>query len=193
MSDPYKIAVVGAGGVGKSAFIIQYLQGTFMADYDPTIEDSYRKQDSISFNEGTPETVYLEILDTAGQEEYSALRDDYMRSCNGFLLLFSLIERNSFVNIDEFRDHILRVKDRDDVPMVLVGNKCDLTEDLEVTAEDATRKSNLWEVPLFLASAKTAINVHESFHEVARLMRAEFDRKKAPAKAKKKKSGCSLL
>ena len=66
----YKVVVVGGGGVGKSALTCQLVQNHFIADYDPTIEDSYRKQVTID-----EETCLLEILDTAGQEEYSAMRD----------------------------------------------------------------------------------------------------------------------
>jgi small GTP-binding protein len=61
--EEYKIAVVGAGGVGKSAITVQYIQNVFVQDYDPTIEDSYRKHTKV---DGT--NVHLEILDTAGQE-----------------------------------------------------------------------------------------------------------------------------
>ena len=59
----YKLVVVGAGGVGKSALTIQLIQNHFVDEYDPTIEDSYRKQVVID-----GETCLLDILDTAGQE-----------------------------------------------------------------------------------------------------------------------------
>ena len=66
----YKLVIVGGGGVGKSALTIQLIQNHFIDEYDPTIEDSYRKQVTID-----DETCLLDILDTAGQEEYSAMRD----------------------------------------------------------------------------------------------------------------------
>lgn len=62
----YKLVIVGGGGVGKSALTIQLIQNHFIDEYDPTIEDSYRKQVTID-----EETCLLDILDTAGQEEYS--------------------------------------------------------------------------------------------------------------------------
>lgn len=58
----YKLVVVGAGGVGKSALTIQLIQNHFVDEYDPTIEDSYRKQVVID-----GETCLLDILDTAGK------------------------------------------------------------------------------------------------------------------------------
>lgn len=62
MSETYKIVVLGSGGVGKSALTIQFIQGNFVEKYDPTIEDSYRKQVQIDGR-----LVMLDILDTAGR------------------------------------------------------------------------------------------------------------------------------
>lgn len=66
------------------------------------------------------------VLDTAGQEEFSAMREQYMRSGEGFLLVFSVTERSSFEEISKFHRQILRVKDRDEFPMLIVANKADL-------------------------------------------------------------------
>ena len=98
-----------------------HFQSYFVTDYDPTIEDSYQKQCVI---DGT--VAKLDILDTAGQEEFSAMREQYMRSGEGFLLVFSLSDRRSFEDAARFRKEILRVKDRDEFPVMLVGNKADL-------------------------------------------------------------------
>ena len=79
------------------------------------------------------ETCLLDILDTAGQEEYSAMRDQYMRTGQGFLMVFSITSRSSFDEITSFREQILRVKDADKAPMVLVANKSDLENERQVT------------------------------------------------------------
>ncbi|XP_069760262.1 GTPase HRas isoform X3 [Narcine bancroftii] len=94
----YKLVVVGAGGVGKSALTIQLIQNHFVDEYDPTIEDSYRKQVVID-----GETCLLDILDTAGQEEYSAMRDQYMRTGEGFLCVFAINNTKSFEDIHQYR------------------------------------------------------------------------------------------
>jgi GTPase KRas protein len=83
----YKLVIVGGGGVGKSALTIQLIQNHFIDEYDPTIEDSYStfyQKFSLLTSVGKQvtiddETCLLDILDTAGQEEYSAMRDQYMR------------------------------------------------------------------------------------------------------------------
>ena len=96
-------------------------QSYFVTDYDPTIEDSYQKQCVID-----DKVAKLDVLDTAGQEEFSAMREQYMRSGEGFLLVFSLSDRRSFEEAARFHKDILRSKDRDEFPVMLVGNKADL-------------------------------------------------------------------
>ncbi|TWW64344.1 Ras-related protein R-Ras p23 [Takifugu flavidus] len=83
-----KLVVVGGGGVGKSALTIQFIQSYFVSDYDPTIEDSYTKICTVDGKE-----TRLDILDTAGQEEFGAMREQYMRSGEGFLMVFALNDR----------------------------------------------------------------------------------------------------
>ncbi|XP_029696916.1 uncharacterized protein isoform X1 [Takifugu rubripes] len=86
--DRLKLVVVGGGGVGKSALTIQFIQSYFVSDYDPTIEDSYTKICTVDGKE-----TRLDILDTAGQEEFGAMREQYMRSGEGFLMVFALNDR----------------------------------------------------------------------------------------------------
>jgi GTPase KRas protein len=161
----YKLVVVGAGGVGKSALTIQLIQNHFVPEYDPTIEDSYRKQVVID-----GETCLLDILDTAGQEEYCAMRDQYMRTGEGFLIVFAVNNATSFEEINAYREQIKRVKDADEVPMVLVGNKCDLpTRSIDMQqAKDVARN---YGVPLVESSAKTRMGVDDAFYTLVREIR----------------------
>lgn len=69
-----------------------------MEDYEPTKADSYRKKVVLDGEE-----VQIDILDTAGQEDYAAIRDNYFRSGEGFLLVFSITEQESFTATVEFR------------------------------------------------------------------------------------------
>lgn len=92
--------------------------------------DSYRKQCTID-----GEVALLDVLDTAGQEEYSAMREQYMRTGEGFLLVYSITSRQSFEEVMMYRQHILRVKDKDYFPITLVGNKCDLESERQVSTQ----------------------------------------------------------
>lgn len=92
--------------------------------------DSYRKQCVVD-----EEVALLDVLDTAGQEEYSAMREQYMRTGEGFLLVYSITSRQSFEEIMTFQQQILRVKDKDYFPIIVVGNKCDLDSERVVSEQ----------------------------------------------------------
>jgi len=192
MNQKYKIVVVGGGGVGKSAITIQFIQSYFVTDYDPTIEDSYTKQCVIDDN-----VAKLDILDTAGQEEFSAMREQYMRSGEGFLLVFSLTERSSFEEIYKFHKQVLRVKDRDEFPMLIVGNKADMDRQRQVSIADCEDMAKQLKTPFIECSAKNRMNVDQAFHELVRLIRKfqALERPVAPIKRETKpsKGKCAIL
>ncbi|KAF9411943.1 Ras GTPase, partial [Entomortierella beljakovae] len=152
--------------VGKSALTIQFIQSHFVDEYDPTIEDSYRKQCVID-----DEVALLDVLDTAGQEEYSAMREQYMRSGEGFLLVYSITSRNSFEEISTFYQQILRVKDKDFFPIILVANKCDLEHERQVSTHEGRELAKQFSSRLIETSAKQRINVDEAFYNLVREIR----------------------
>ncbi|XP_001604213.2 ras-like protein 2 [Nasonia vitripennis] len=188
-SSTYKLVVVGGGGVGKSAITIQFIQSYFVTDYDPTIEDSYTKQCVI---DDVP--AKLDILDTAGQEEFSAMREQYMRSGEGFLLVFSVTDHSSFDEIFKFHRQILRVKDRDEFPMLMVGNKADLDHQRAVSVEEAQNLARQLKIPYIECSAKLRMNVDQAFHELVRIVRKFQLSERPPLKPNyKKNKKCCVL
>lgn len=170
MTEPkqYKIVMLGSGAVGKSAITVQLVSGHFLESYDPTIEDSYRTTIIVN-NEG----VVLNILDTAGQEEFSALRDQYMRSGDGYIIVFSITSALSFLEVNTFKEQLYRVLDLDNsefIPMVLVGNKCDLKHERQVQSIDAQRLADEWKIKYIEVSAKNKTNIYELFEELVNLI-----------------------
>jgi len=191
----YKLVILGEGGVGKSALTIQLTQNHFITEYDPTIENSYRKQVNID-----DETCMLDILDTAGQEEYSAMRDQYIRSGQGFIIVYSITSKPSFDNLASFYDQILRVKDENSFPTVVLGNKCDLEKDREVSTMEGKTLAEGIGAPFYESSAKSRINVEEGFYQLVRQIRKwnkmiaeEEDPTKKKTKGGPKKFTCVLL
>jgi Ras-related protein Ral-A len=189
-SPTHKVIMVGSGGVGKSALTLQYMYGDFPEEYDPTKADSYRKKVSLD-----GEDTYIDILDTAGQEEYAAIRDNYYRSGEGFLCVFSICEQASFQHTQEFRDQICRVLDDETIPFILVGNKLDLAAQRQVSSRDAELKAKSWNCPYIETSAKTRQNVEDVYVKLLRQIRE----RKAKAQPKtnkpagKSKKGCVIL
>nr|CAB3265432.1 ras-related protein RAP-1B homolog [Phallusia mammillata] len=101
----------------------------------------------------------LEILDTAGTEQFTAMRDLYMKNGQGFVLVYSITSQASFNDLSDLREQILRVKDTDEVPMILVGNKCDLEDERIVTREQGEQLAKEWRSSFLETSAKSKINV----------------------------------
>jgi len=195
-----KMVVCGSGAVGKSALTIQCIQNFFCDGYDPTIEDSYRKTVRVD-----DEVTLMDILDTAGQEEFSVMRDMYMRTGEGFLLVFSVTSRDSFFELESFYNQVLRVKDAAKIPMVLVGNKADLEHQRQVSTLEASALAAKWNIPYVETSARTRTNVEEAFYTLVREIREDrtarrnpsaLTKSKKPAKgvkAIKAKAGCNIL
>jgi len=180
----YKIVVLGTGGVGKSAITVQFVQGIFVEKYDPTIEDSYRKPIEID-----GEQFMLEILDTAGTEQFTAMRDLYMKNGQGFVLAYSIVAQSTFNDLPDLREQILRVKDLESVPMVLVGNKCDLKDQRVITQFQGEELAKKFSCTFIEASAKAKINVDNIFIDLVRqITKAQGTVKKAT-----KKATCQLL
>jgi len=182
----YKLVVLGSGGVGKSALTVQFVQGIFVEKYDPTIEDSYRKQVEVDGQQ-----CMLEILDTAGTEQFTAMRDLYMKNGQGFVLVYSITAQGTFNDLQDLREQILRVKDADEVPLVLVGNKCDLEDERVVGKDQGQSLAKMFGNCAFLeTSAKSKLNVNEIFYDLVRQIN-----RSSPGAAKKagKKGGCALL
>ncbi|KAK8155359.1 putative ras small monomeric GTPase [Phyllosticta citrichinensis] len=172
----YHIVVLGSGGVGKSCLTAQFVQNVWIESYDPTIEDSYRKTIDVDGR-----SVVLEILDTAGTEQFTAMRELYMKTGQGFLLVFSITSMTSLHELAELRDQIIRIKDDERVPIVLVGNKSDLEEARAVTRSRAFAVSQAWgNCPYYETSARRRANVDEVFIDLCRqIIRKDMERGRA--------------
>lgn len=184
----YKLVVLGSGGVGKSALTVQFVQGIFVEKYDPTIEDSYRKQVEVDANQ-----CMLEILDTAGTEQFTAMRDLYMKNGQGFVLVYSITAQSTFNDLQDLREQILRVKDTEEVPMVLVGNKCDLEDERVVGKDQGLNMARQFASCAFMeTSAKAKIGVNDVFYDLVRQINKTAPTKKTKI-SKRSKCGCQIL
>ncbi|KAK6367519.1 RAS2 protein [Lithohypha guttulata] len=187
----YRLVVLGDGGVGKTALTIQLCLNHFVETYDPTIEDSYRKQVVID-----AQACMLEVLDTAGQEEYTALRDQWIRDGEGFVLVYSITSRNSYDRIRKFFNQVQRVKESHHpaspiggsylqaqmqngpvytgpVPVMLVGNKSDKHHAREVSSQEGQALAKELGCEFVEASAKNCVNVERAFFDVVRALRKQ--------------------
>jgi len=154
----FKCVVMGSGGVGKSALTILNVSGVFVEKYDPTIEDTYRKvydMDGVQY--------VLEILDTAGTEQFTAQTDFYTKDGHGFVLVYSMTSMSSFAEIPGIIERIIRIKNVEKVPIVLCGNKCDLVDQRVIMEDEGRSVAKKWDCIFLETSAKTGVNTGKIF------------------------------
>ncbi|KAK8888870.1 hypothetical protein M9Y10_033610 [Tritrichomonas musculus] len=189
-----KIVVFGAGAVGKSALTIQFVQGYFITDYDPTIEDAYKRVLNVD-----GDNVQLDILDTAGQDDFAPMRTSYMRQGKGFIIVYAIDDRASFEEVEVFHRDLTRVKGANNVPVVICGNKCDLEDKRVVSKAEGEELANRLNATFFETSALANINIENAFSALVKKIRENNVSASSPSgesnndKSKQKKKKCLLI
>ncbi|WWD08864.1 hypothetical protein V865_006978 [Kwoniella europaea PYCC6329] len=161
----FQCAVMGSGGVGKSAITVRFIHGSYLEWYDPT----NRKQFSVD-----NQPCLLEILDTAGIDQYLTLNDMFIRESEGFVLVFSLCQRDTFEEIIRTYEAIRRIKlpeGNQIVPLVIVGNKSDLIDEREVDTTEGEKLAMEWKCSYYETSARTSTNISLVFEDIVRQLR----------------------
>eukprot|EP01083_Nonionella_stella_P080509 221309_1 len=183
--ESYKLVVLGGGGTGKSALTIRLVTDNFLDDYDPSIEDSYRKMVIID-----GQRCHLDVLDTAGQEEFSSMQDQWMREAQAYLLVYSITSQPTFEETWNLREKIIRTKEDENPVIVLVGNHCHLEHERKVQKEEGQKLVEEWGkyVAFYEASAKEKINVEDCFYQAVRLIWQKREDWNKYSKEKDKKS-----
>jgi len=166
-----RICVVGSGGVGKSCVTIRFLKNEFTEYYDPTMEETYETE--ITY-EGKLHQV--EIIDTAGQEEFTSFLDSSLSTGDAFMILYAINSLSSWNDLKTLRSKIFHGSEGKNaghrIPMIIVGNKKDLDNDRDTSEESAQEYADSLRVPYIETSAKTGYNVKEAFH----LIMSEIER-----------------
>mmetsp|Transcript_122437 Transcript_122437/g.240310 ORF Transcript_122437/g.240310 Transcript_122437/m.240310 type:complete len:232 (+) Transcript_122437:90-785(+) len=152
-----KIIIMGVGGVGKSAITNRFVVGRWVEKYDPTIEESYQATVDID-----GKAMQVEILDTAGQDAYTPLRETFMHTGDGFLLVYSIVDDQTLEELREIREQILRVHPNRKVPMMVVGNKADMKKRV-VSKQEGKTLADEFGAGFIEVSAKENLRVKEAF------------------------------
>lgn len=155
-----KIALLGIGMVGKSSLAYRFINYNAPEDHDPTIEDKFMTEVTID-----KQSITVNILDTAGQDDYQGLLDTWIDYGDGFLLVFALNDKSSFIALDKRKQKIDLIKKKTKCPIILVGNKSDLQDERKVTRKEAEDKAKAWGATYVETSAFKDENYKEAFTE----------------------------
>ncbi|MCJ1260218.1 GTP-binding protein [Lobaria immixta] len=168
-----KMAIVGSRSVGKSSLTVRFVERHFVDSYYPTIENTFSKV--IKYR---GQDFATEIVDTAGQDEYSILNSKHFIGIHGYMLVYSVASKQSFDMIRILRDKILNHLGADWVPLIIVGNKSDLkNEQRQVVAEEGKRLAEEFKCAFTEASARLNENVSKAFE----LMIMEVEKSQNPS------------
>ncbi|XP_049540137.1 ras-related protein Rap1 [Anopheles darlingi] len=175
----HKIVMMGAAKVGKSSLITQFLYSSFSPKYKRTVEEMHHGHFSVG---GV--NLTLDILDTSGSYEFPAMRALSISSADAFILVYDVTDSGTFEEVKAIREQIHEIKSTTAVPIVVVGNKTDLSEedeDLRQVARDTTESLVTvdWENGFVEASAKLNRNVTQIFKEL--LVQAKITYNLSPA------------
>lgn len=154
-----KMAIVGSRSVGKSSLTVQFVDGHFVDSYYPTIENTFSKV--IRYKN---QDFAVEMIDTAGQDEYTILNSKHFIGIHGYMIVYSVGSKQSFEMVRIIRDKILNHMGADTVPLIVVGNKADLRpEQRQVKAEDGRKLAEELQCGWTEASARFNENVNTAF------------------------------
>ena len=125
ISYQFKLILLGDSGVGKSSLLHSYMKEGFQDNIPCTINADFKIK-KLKIDPYT--TVNITIWDTCGQEKYRAMTNLYFKDSNGIILLYDVIDKNSFYGINSWLNEIYKNINEDEISIILVGNKIDLEQ-----------------------------------------------------------------
>ena len=157
----YKIVIIGDTCVGKSNILSRYLNNEFTSNTKSTVGVEL----GIKFLKIKNTSTKIQIWDTAGQERYQAITSSYFRGSDGCFIVYDITNETSFNNIEKWFDKIHEENDKE-IPVIIVGNKCDLENERKIPTEKAKEKAQNLKCAFYETSALKAINIEQIFEEL---------------------------
>ena len=167
----FKVLLLGNSDVGKSSLLLRYVDSVWNDAFVPTIGVDFKVK-TLNIND---KKIKMQIWDTAGQERFRTVVATYFRGAHGILLLYDVTNKDSFKNLENWLIEIEK-NAQEKVLKILIGNKCDLTDDREITTEEGKAFALRNGMEFMETSAKMNTNVTEAFETLGKLM-IEFNSK----------------
>ena len=157
----YKVIIIGDTAVGKSNILSRYVKDEFSSNSKSTVGVEL----GIKFLKIKNTKTKIQIWDTAGQERYRAITSSYFKGSNGCFIVYDITNEASFNNIENWYEQIQK-ETSSDLPILLVGNKCDLEDERKVPIEKGKEKAKNLNCAFFETSALKKINIDKIFEEL---------------------------
>ena len=162
-SVTFKILTIGESGVGKTCILRRFVENKFLKNHLATIGIDFKTKNLIINNK----EIKLKIWDTAGQERFRNITTQYYKGADGIVLVYDVTDDGSFEKIRDWMAQIQANAEKDDLGLVLLGNKCDV-EPRVVTEEQGNKMAEELHISYFETSALNGQGIKEAFEQLAR-------------------------
>eukprot|EP01017_Pseudomicrothorax_dubius_P041633 TRINITY_DN6678_c0_g1_i2.p1 TRINITY_DN6678_c0_g1~~TRINITY_DN6678_c0_g1_i2.p1 ORF type:complete len:205 (+),score=46.67 TRINITY_DN6678_c0_g1_i2:143-757(+) len=193
----FKLLLVGNSAVGKSSILLRFTDNIFNDSFLPTIGVDFKIR---TYNVGGKQAK-LQIWDTAGQERFKTITSTYYKGAHGIMLVYDVTDRQSFRDVENWVQEVEK-QASENVVKVLIGNKCDLDKERQVTFDEGKEYADSIGIKFLETSAKAATNIDKVFQTVANEIKARIGRdggetrqeegrkRLAPVENQPNKTGC---
>ncbi|XP_074420881.1 GTPase RhebL1 [Larus michahellis] len=155
-----KVLILGYRAVGQTSLAHQFVEGKFVECYEPTVESTYNKDE-----------FQLQLVGTAGQEEYAILPHSFVIGVHGYVLVYSVTSLRSFQVVKTLHKKLYESWGKTRLPVVLVGNKGDLClQRREVRTDEGKKLAESWGAVFLESSAKESQVTQEIFMKITKEM-----------------------
>ena len=166
IEDFDKVVFLGDSSVGKSNIISKYKLNEFNRNSKSTVGVEFYSK-IITFNN---KNIKIQIWDTAGQERFKSITKSYYKGAKGAIIVYDITRRQTFENVQEWFKDTKTMGDNVNLVLMLVGNKCDLVNEREVSTEEGKKEAEMNGMAFMETSALDGTNITEAFETLAKLI-----------------------
>jgi len=171
----FKLLLIGNSAVGKSSLLLRFSDNIFNESFLPTIGVDFKIR-TFDLNN---KTVKLQIWDTAGQERFKTITSSYYKGAHGIIMVYDITDKQSFRDIDNWLAEVEKHAS-ENVNKLLVGNKCDLEQNRQVSFEEGKAYAEQLGIKFIETSAKNSVNVDNAFFTMANEIKARVQKVETP-------------
>ena len=169
----FKIILIGDTSVGKTNILSRYINDKF----SETSKSTVGVELATKVENYNNKKIKIQIWDTAGQERYKSITTSYYKGAKGAFIVYDITKKESFKNVDKWIKDLKEFGD-EDVTILIIGNKCDLEDEREVSIEEVKKKAELFDIGYCETSALKSKNIDYAFQTLIKLVAEKMEKEK---------------